>query len=1157
MGRKARGTTRFSGANTSNTASAAIDLARFQTGQLYGRLVAEKTKDDRLRTWNTWNEFLRIYYPAASPDLCGKIWQWLAGDCIDDKNLAAGYCKQFLRYFVDLSVQEVIVWGSEERRSRQQITCVTSVNNTWKTLIAAAQEQVLDKLALQTGRQLVIARQQGPRGAADDGISARITRWIGTVLKEDCNLTIDSEYEKVPATCKDMELLLRALWARADDIPMSADNRVTMHIYLLILYVSGCRPGMLKDILWKHLRLYLISDPDSHSGRRLFLDPVLLFNKLKADSVLLSSERRKFKFSAGLMPTLLLDMTHMIVVWAVHKGALAHDFPSITAMLQKPHLDSGPTTFQWKEDIKDKRPFTMSCDTFRRHFKRLCLVAGLQSPPKPYFLRIGAGENLEDTGIPMSTISRIIGHTPSVHNKSYQSGRVRFDLQRAAFGNLAGDSRQLFQDLSHAWKDFDAKAPIYMTRAQKEEMNSRRDITEHEKRISEMKNNGATSAQISTERERLAQLRRRLEELAILARRDEYFMNKTTSKLMGTQPPNEQLEEELPWPRRHEKLDVNSLLRAWESSTVLDANAEARFLAATTWLGHFLAGTVSEIRMDKNVAENLRAQPHSKSSSVITSSSAATQQPDDGPEDHTITQLLSIPKGKSSKCVICYKSFKRRADLTKHYTLAHLSVLQRIFACPICQAATSSPSEFSNHVEREHGKQYAPHFTTKPSFFLGPIKTSIVSQVVCCICSTHVKAHDFFPKHFNRRHATEARIKKHEFECCECADVQKLDIDGWVDHLAINHGLPEAKRCPFCDRFFQPHGLAPHIQRSHFRQGQTSPMSCPICEELNGLVIPLQDYASWRVHALAFKHGIDTSHQSTVLSDSTGKCKLEGSDLTAPTHASIPQDTLEGASSTWGIQSLYCKDVIEFGHGPIDNTLPTLPKADQPNEPRSCRSSPPNLTNLDHDLVDAIIWQRSNKSLLATTNKTTHAEKYPRRQSMQMLLLDVNTGQREPQSLTGSTVCESPFITPGSPTLNCHTAPLPTSFSQHSSEPHPQERECMALPVLPALPFDGRTERSQQPPSGKTNTAMGYKRKRDSQEHLAEPPFTKKTRMTKKHIVSPVPRVTRARHRKLSGPQDQAANLPLAKERSTQHSGTRRSARLQHTLCIPCVPTSE
>lgn len=92
-----------------------------------------------------------------------------------ERKEAVAVCKLFLQHFVHTSSRQVIVWGPDETQSRRGLNCVTSLNTTWKTLVAAAQEQVLDPLAVTTGRQLTISREQGPRGAADIGVVTQIT----------------------------------------------------------------------------------------------------------------------------------------------------------------------------------------------------------------------------------------------------------------------------------------------------------------------------------------------------------------------------------------------------------------------------------------------------------------------------------------------------------------------------------------------------------------------------------------------------------------------------------------------------------------------------------------------------------------------------------------------------------------------------------------------------------------------------------------------------------------------------------------------------------------------------------------------------------------------------------------------------------------------
>lgn len=117
-----------------------------------------------------------MHLTNPGPGLQDQVWVWLAGEDIKDQESAMDYCRNFLIYFVKTSTKPQLVWGPEEQRDEQGLTTVTSVNTTWKSLIAAAQEQVLDRMASKTGRQLYLARRQGPAGAADTGPVARITQ---------------------------------------------------------------------------------------------------------------------------------------------------------------------------------------------------------------------------------------------------------------------------------------------------------------------------------------------------------------------------------------------------------------------------------------------------------------------------------------------------------------------------------------------------------------------------------------------------------------------------------------------------------------------------------------------------------------------------------------------------------------------------------------------------------------------------------------------------------------------------------------------------------------------------------------------------------------------------------------------------------------------
>lgn len=115
-------------------------------------------------------------------------------------------------------------------------------------------------------------------------------QWIANELACKWNLTPDSGYEKVGLTDTDIQILLRTLWERADHIPMQRKQRVNFHFALLVLHLSGCRPGMVGDIKWKHVQLALVRDPCNPKRARLVASLTLIRNKRKRDAVLTRPE---------------------------------------------------------------------------------------------------------------------------------------------------------------------------------------------------------------------------------------------------------------------------------------------------------------------------------------------------------------------------------------------------------------------------------------------------------------------------------------------------------------------------------------------------------------------------------------------------------------------------------------------------------------------------------------------------------------------------------------------------------------------------------------------------------------------------------------------------------------------------------------------------
>lgn len=96
------------------------------------------------------------------------------------------------------------------------------------------------------------------------------------------------------------------------------------------------------------------------------------------------------------MPTPLLDLTHILAAEAIRQDAFVAGYRTVEELLNRPQVvGTSATVLAWKHELLERRICSMNCDNFRRTFKRLCLVAGLEKPPRPYFLRIGTGVNFE------------------------------------------------------------------------------------------------------------------------------------------------------------------------------------------------------------------------------------------------------------------------------------------------------------------------------------------------------------------------------------------------------------------------------------------------------------------------------------------------------------------------------------------------------------------------------------------------------------------------------------------------------------------------------------------------------------------------------------------------------------------------------------------
>lgn len=135
---------------------------------------------------------------------------------------------------------------------------------------------------------------------------------------------------------------------------------------------------------------------------------------------------------------------------------------------------------------------------------------------------------------------------------------------------------------------------------------------------------------------------------------------------------------------------------------------------------------------------------------------------------------VQLPAGKQAMCLVCGNAYPRRADMIRHACL-HIALLSQNFSCPICRHITSSPSEFSNHVEQMHGKQYAPHFATGTSLTNVPANPEPTPKIPCAVCRRDVGAGSIL-HHYNSQHAGDLRPKEESLTCTACPDKCQLNI---------------------------------------------------------------------------------------------------------------------------------------------------------------------------------------------------------------------------------------------------------------------------------------------------------------------------------------------------------------------------------------------
>ncbi|KAK0629189.1 hypothetical protein B0T17DRAFT_615001 [Bombardia bombarda] len=317
------------------------------------------------------------YHPEVDVD---HVWVDL---CRGD-GTAIQYCKAFLQLYVENSTYMRVVLGPEEEVEDRAIKSSRSLNTFWKSLIAAADAEVLlPKRQDPKNHWMTLKRQKDHPGSTDEGPVLpdqpldlpRGCRDHGTY--RDARVPESRVHRQRHRPHPQDPVALRP--SNASSFTLSSSSSPT---------AFGIRQGMIMGMKYRDVTMAVIRDDQDR--RRLVATFTIWRNKLRANA-LGHKKGEKFQFTTTLLPYQLFCVTHLVGVIGVHFNAFKAGYRSVDELLHRPnleHVDYVP--LEWRDEVLDDDIFPMSYTTFSRILHHVLLVAGFQTMARIYAFRLGA-----------------------------------------------------------------------------------------------------------------------------------------------------------------------------------------------------------------------------------------------------------------------------------------------------------------------------------------------------------------------------------------------------------------------------------------------------------------------------------------------------------------------------------------------------------------------------------------------------------------------------------------------------------------------------------------------------------------------------------------------------------------------------------------------
>ncbi|MCJ1427075.1 hypothetical protein MMC29_004978 [Sticta canariensis] len=693
--------------------------------------IAESTRKQRDRALLLWDDYMKECHAGVNAD---NVWVDLCRGC----PVAIQHCCTFLEVHVEVAKVTRVVLDEREEVEEQAIKSARSLNTFWKTLIAAADAEILlrKREASPSNHWMMLKRPTDKPGSLDEGPVAVISHWIYNEGADKMGLSTKPKYKKVEFTVADIGLNLKTLWLRADLVHfVQPIQRVFFHA-LVLLFSLGFHQGMIIGMKYQDVTVAVLRDEDNR--RRLVTTFNINRNKLRANAHE-HTKGESFEFTTTLLPYALFCLTHLVCVVGIYFDAFEAGYQSIDDLLNTPNLETVDYVhLQWKKDKLDAPIFPMSYTWFWRTLRRVLLVAGFNTLVRIYAFRLGA--LMEYDGSLTSAVRNFIAsHTTKMFENNYETKHVREDLARHHFGAAAGGeaNEPLFAAMRDLSKQSDPGAPIEASAEQKRSIESRRDINRMQKELEAAQNaRPRIQARIAKAKATINQWRRTLYDLLVLDARAKYFAAANALRSAGDSI--EELRDKSRPAKRdcdHAMVNVGGLMELWTGETgfsnrnrksakelVFHVEAEGRSEKAMNWLVSYVRQAWSRLRpshivpMSEGSVPTTDATFAKKPRAKRTKETNKQQQEEGGNAEKTPRE-----RERKWKCLLCdAKPYKDRSSLTRHTKDNHIArgTFEQSFPCPqcvrdgqVCPAVISGAVIWSDHTERMHHKFCSPFIT--------------------------------------------------------------------------------------------------------------------------------------------------------------------------------------------------------------------------------------------------------------------------------------------------------------------------------------------------------------------------------------------------------------------------------------------------------------